>query len=81
MLLQTKKILGGYVSAKAPIFLTFIIGGYFGAGWFRDIWRIPEYVKDVNNDPNYLTMLSEKMREMPKPPIKVSLFRFGNFPQ
>lgn len=46
-------------------------GGYFGAGWFRDIWRIPEYVKDVNNDPNYLTMLSEKMREMPKPPIKI----------
>ena len=53
------------------IFITFTIGGYFGAGWFRDIWRIPEYVKDANNDPNYLTTLSEKMRELPKPPIKV----------
>ena len=49
------------------------IGGYFGAGWFRDLWRIPEYVKDANNDPSYLSHLSNKMREMPKPPIKVNL--------
>ena len=33
------------------------IGGYFGAGWFRDLWRIPEYVKDANNDPSYLTTI------------------------
>ena len=48
------------------------IGGYFGAGWFRDLWRIPEYVKDANNDPSYLSLLSNKMREMPRPPIKVN---------
>ena len=49
------------------------LGGYFGAGWFRDIWRIPEYVKDVNNDESYLKALSDKMRDMPKPPIKVNI--------
>ena len=27
-----------------------LIPGYFGAGWFRDLWRIPEYVKDANNE-------------------------------
>ena len=23
-------------------------GGYFGLGWFRDLWRIPEYVREAN---------------------------------
>ena len=53
------------------VFFTNMLGGYFGAGWFRDLWRIPEYVKDANNDPSYLTHLSNKMRDIPKPPIKV----------
>eukprot|EP00095_Tigriopus_kingsejongensis_P006429 maker-scaffold469_size162558-snap-gene-0.28 protein:Tk06429 transcript:maker-scaffold469_size162558-snap-gene-0.28-mRNA-1 annotation:"uncharacterized protein LOC101741444" len=44
-------------------------GGYFGGGWFRDIWRIPEYVRDANNDPDYLKELSEKMRSYPRPPL------------
>ena len=46
-------------------------GGYFGAGWFRDLWRLPEYVKDANNDPDYLNLLSEKIRKLPKPPLKI----------
>ncbi|XP_015931236.1 dnaJ homolog subfamily C member 22 [Parasteatoda tepidariorum] len=37
-------------------------GGYFGAGLLRDLWRIPEYVRDANNDPSYLEQLAEKMR-------------------
>ena len=45
-------------------------GGYFGAGWFRDIWRLPEYVKDANNEPEYLKKLAEKMHALPKPPLK-----------
>ena len=46
-------------------------GGYFGAGWFRDLWRIPEYVRDANNDPGFLADLSEKVRTLSKPPFKV----------
>jgi len=37
-------------------------GGYFGLGWFRDIWRIPAYVREANDDADYLRDLSEKMR-------------------
>ena len=25
-------------------------GGYFGLGWIRDLWRIPEYVKEANEE-------------------------------
>lgn len=43
-------------------------GGYFGLGWIRDIWRIPEYVRDANDDEEYLRDLSDSMRKHEKPP-------------
>jgi len=49
-------------------------GGYFGAGWFRDLWRIPEYVREANNDPGYVENLKQKMREYDSPPFKVVRF-------
>lgn len=42
-------------------------GGYFGFGWIRDLWRIPLYVKDANNDPKYLAQLATFMKAHPKP--------------
>ncbi len=47
-------------------------GGYFGAGWIRDLWRIPEYVRDANDDPGFVKKLREKMRECEKPAWSVS---------
>lgn len=44
-------------------------GGYFGAGWVRDFWRIPEYVRDANDDPEYLIALAAKMRRLERPPF------------
>lgn len=44
------------------------LGGYFGCGWFRDFWRLPEYVKDANNDKDYLERLTTNMRKNDKPP-------------
>ncbi len=44
-------------------------GGYFGLGWFRDLWRIPSYVREANNDPTYLRDLAEQMRARKKPPF------------
>lgn len=44
------------------------VGGYFGAGWLRDLWRIPEYVKDANEDPIYMAKLAEKISKNEKPP-------------
>ena len=60
---------------KTEIFLK-ISGGYFGAGWFRDIWRIPTYVKEANDDPDYLRNLAEQMRERKRPPWSVSVKSF-----
>lgn len=37
-------------------------GGYFGCGWIRDLFYIPRYVKDVNDDPEYLASLGNEMR-------------------
>lgn len=47
-------------------------GGYFGAGWIRDLWRIPEYVAEVNNDVVYVRTLKEKMKEQEIPPWKMA---------
>jgi DnaJ family protein C protein 22 len=49
-------------------------GGYFGAGWIRDVWRIPAYVREANDDPFYLKDITEKMRTLKKPPFSVHFF-------
>ncbi|XP_023229256.1 dnaJ homolog subfamily C member 22-like [Centruroides sculpturatus] len=43
-------------------------GGYFGLGWLRDLWRIPEYVQEANGDSYYIEKLVYKMRKYPTPP-------------
>ena len=57
---------------NSNVHFSFIQGGYFGLGWFRDIWRIPSYVREANDDPAYLIDLTEKMRTRKKPPFSVS---------
>ena len=42
-------------------------GGYFGLGLLRDLWRIPEYVAEANEDPQYMVRLVDKMKRQPKP--------------
>ena len=59
-------------SFKFQCSIFFFYGGYFGLGWFRDIWRIPSYVREANDDPAYLIDLTEKMRTRKKPPFSVS---------
>ncbi len=41
-------------------------------GWLRDLWRLPEYVKDANSDPAYEKELSKKMKETEIPPWKTA---------
>ncbi|XP_015783492.1 dnaJ homolog subfamily C member 22 [Tetranychus urticae] len=45
--------------------LTF--GGYFGMSWIRDLWRIPEYVADYNEDRDYMKKLTRSMKIQDKP--------------
>jgi len=47
-------------------------GGYFGAGWFRDMWRIPEYVADYNREAAHVRKLKEEMKKEEIPPWKMA---------
>lgn len=69
-------LLGGFIGLHhfylgrdrhALVWLLFA-GGYFGIGWLRDLWRIPEYVRDSNGENNYIEHLAIKMRKYPIPP-------------
>jgi TM2 domain-containing membrane protein YozV len=40
--------------------------GYLGFGLLRDLWRIPEYVKDANEDPGYMEELIKNMKKKRK---------------
>lgn len=46
-------------------FTTF--GGYFTLGLIRDLWRLPEYVKDANNDLQYLDWLHVQIKSNKRP--------------
>lgn len=50
------------------------IGGVFGLGWFRDVWRIPEYVEDANLSPDQVEELKRKIRRGKEPLFNVSRF-------
>ncbi|KAK4315079.1 hypothetical protein Pmani_013673 [Petrolisthes manimaculis] len=50
------------------------IGGYLGVGLARDFVRLPSYVRDVNEDEQYVKELTEKMRKCKKPPFNLVRF-------
>ncbi|XP_037776245.1 dnaJ homolog subfamily C member 22-like [Penaeus monodon] len=50
------------------------LGGYLGFGAIRDFFRIPEYVKDVNEDDGYIAELTARMRGRKQPPFSVLRF-------
>lgn len=58
-----------YLGRDDHAFITFATcGGYFFMGLIRDLWRLPEYVKDANNEPAYLEWLQAQMRAHEQPP-------------
>ena len=50
----------------------FLPGGYFGLGWIRDLWRIPEYVRESNREDGWWALEEEKMRRSDRPPWKMA---------
>lgn len=50
------------------------LGGYFGLGWAYEIFKIPEYVRDCNEDPKFIQQFIEKLRMYRKP--EFSTIRF-----
>lgn len=49
-------------------------GGYIGFGWLRDIYRIPAYVADANDDPTFIQDFKRKVRANRKPPFSTARF-------
>jgi len=47
-------------------------GGYFGVGWLRDLWRLPEYVREANMEAGWLHSQREKERLNERPPWKMA---------
>ena len=76
---STKKQNIFFVKLFKTWWCNFCSGGYFGAGWIRDLWRIPTYVKDANDDPEYLENLAKLMKEKKRPPISVSIITVKSF--
>lgn len=52
------------------------LGGYFGCGWLRDIFYIPSYVADANEDPEFLSKFVSSLRTHPKVTNVSTLFNF-----
>ncbi|KAB7505066.1 DnaJ-like protein subfamily C member 22 [Armadillidium nasatum] len=49
-------------------------GGYFGLAPLRDFFRLSSYVKEANNDSQYVADLAQQMRKNKKPPLNVTRF-------
>lgn len=59
-----------YLRRDGHAFTTWMTFGlYFGIGWMRELWRIPEYVRDANEDPEYMMQLGRDMRKQSQPPV------------
>lgn len=43
------------------------LGGYFGIGWIFEVFKIPAYVRDANEDPKFISEFIEKLRTHKKP--------------
>jgi DnaJ family protein C protein 22 len=61
-----------YLNRDRHAFTSLITFGlYFGIGWFRELWRIPEYVRDANEEEEYMIELNKQMRSpgQSSPPV------------
>jgi DnaJ family protein C protein 22 len=57
-----------YLGRDSHAFIYYITcGAYFGMGWIRDLWKLPEYVRDANEDPGFMKSLNDSMRRHPQP--------------
>ncbi|XP_011636596.1 dnaJ homolog subfamily C member 22 [Pogonomyrmex barbatus] len=50
------------------------LGGYVGCGFLRDIYRIPAYVAEANEDPSFIEDFKRKVRTNRKPPFTAVRF-------
>ncbi|XP_076682060.1 TM2 and DnaJ domain-containing protein wurst [Andrena cerasifolii] len=64
-----------YLERDAHAFVYFsTFGGYLGLGWLRDVFRIPSYVADANENPRFINEFKQKVRTNRKPPFSAVRF-------
>ncbi|XP_078041548.1 TM2 and DnaJ domain-containing protein wurst isoform X2 [Augochlora pura] len=64
-----------YLERDKQAFVYFsTLGGYVGFGWLRDIYMIPWYVADANEDPRFVEDFKQKVRTNRKPPFSTVRF-------
>lgn len=62
-----------YLGRDSQAFLWWAsLGGYFGFGWLRDLFVIPRYVAEANQDPKYFEQLIQKIKSHPTVSIRYS---------
>lgn len=50
------------------------LGGYFGIGWIFEVFAIPGYVRDVNEDPKFIQEFVGKLQHFQRPPYSGKRF-------
>lgn len=49
-------------------------GGYFLVGWSHDFFRMPELVRDANDDPKFIEKFKANIRKHQRPPFSTNKF-------
>lgn len=55
-----------YLERDNQALIWFGTGGCFGIGWLRDLYRIPTYVADANNQREYVYWFKYMVQAFPK---------------
>ncbi|XP_045470404.1 dnaJ homolog subfamily C member 22-like [Harmonia axyridis] len=63
-----------YLERDSQAFLTWSTFGGYGIGWLTDVTKIPDYVKEYNEDPKYMKDLAFRIRNNKKPPSSFTRF-------
>eukprot|EP00096_Caligus_rogercresseyi_P011639 TRINITY_DN4649_c0_g1_i1.p1 TRINITY_DN4649_c0_g1~~TRINITY_DN4649_c0_g1_i1.p1 ORF type:complete len:369 (-),score=67.29 TRINITY_DN4649_c0_g1_i1:243-1298(-) len=62
-----------YLRRYKQAFLWFCFpGGFFGLGMLRDLWKIPEYVNEANQHPEYVEIQKVMKKHRARPPMSMS---------
>ncbi|XP_035433234.2 dnaJ homolog subfamily C member 22 isoform X2 [Spodoptera frugiperda] len=70
-------IFGGhhfYLRRDRHAFVWWTTLGGFVIGWLGEIFRIPRYVREANNDPQYVEELARRVIQNKKPPFSMNRF-------
>lgn len=63
-----------YLRRDRHAFVWWTTLGGFGIGWLGEVFRIPRYVRDANEDPKYVEDLIGRMIRNKKPPFSMNRF-------